>query len=268
MNNPILDDNFGSGIDNSLYEEYDYFSDKILNNLLPKSEDISYIDDKKDYSNNIEDFKTRPTQKEPTISINDKEINNFGKKTRNSKSKVHDKYCSDNIYRKINSALKSNLISFINDKIYLVYKGKIGQGILKKEFKSPQNQIKNIKDNQKFINKKLKEILSVDIKGSYSNYPNNHNKKLINILLNEKDEEKKNLFEKLFNLTFLECLNHFAQKNYIKELDGLKTLNETFTKDKNDSDYLKLLQYSAENYEEILSKKKSRKKKMKRIINN
>ena len=80
-------------------------------------------------------------------------------------------------------------------------------------------------------------------------------------MLNEKDEEKKQKFENLFNLTFLECLNHFTGNNYIKELDGFKDLNEAFKKYESEQDYLDLLRYYAENFKEILFKKKSRKRK-------
>ena len=64
----------------------------------------------------------------------------------------------------------------------------------------------------------------------------------------KKDEEKKHTFEDLFNLTFLECLNHFTGKDYIKELDGFKDLNEAFKKYESEQDYLDLLRYYAENF--------------------
>ena len=45
-------------------------------------------------------------------------------------------------------------------------------------------------------------------------------------MLSEKDEEKRQKFEKLFGFTFLQCLGHFSGKIYIEELKGLKTFKE------------------------------------------
>ena len=132
---------------------------------------------------------------------------------------------------------------------------------MKKELKPPEIQTNNLKENKELLYEKLKDIFSKDISGRYTNYCNNHNKKLINILLNKKDEEKKQTFENLFYLTFLECLNHFTGNNYINELDGFKDLNGAFTKYECEQDYLDLLRYYAENFKEILFKKKSRKRK-------
>jgi hypothetical protein len=67
----------------------------------------------------------------------------------------------------------------------------------------------NIIENQNFIKKTLQEIFSEDISKRYTNFPSNHNKELINRLLNEEDEEKKNYFTKLFNISFSEALHHF-----------------------------------------------------------
>ena len=50
---------------------------------------------------------------------------------------------------------------------------------------------------------------------------NNYLYRLIKSLLNEKDEKKKNIFMKIFELTFLECLEHFRGTKYIKELNNM-----------------------------------------------
>lgn len=282
MSNPNLIDSFGDGInsDNPLTEDYDFFLEHsfLLNQPLPKCKDIDNILLKVNNFNNKEELKTVPTQKEQeeiplinnnsnnsciilnneNIIISDKK--NLAPKKRNSKLKVHDKYCSDNIFRKINSSLISNLISFINGQIIKVYQGKIGHGTLKKEFKPLKNQIKNVKDNKELINKKLKDIFCLDISERFSNYSKNHNKRLISILLNEKDEEKKSIFQNLFNLTFSECLDHLAGKNNIKELEGLKGFKEVLKKNEDEPDYLNLFLYTVENYEKLLLNKQIRKR--------
>ena len=82
-------------------------------------------------------------------------------------------------------------------------------------------------------------------------------------LLNEKDELKKNIFNRLFNLTFLECLNHFRGSSFVDELNGLVKFEEYFKELKmgtNNEIYKKVLKYSLDNYEKEIMKKKERNK--------
>ena len=72
----------------------------------------------------------------------------------------------------------------------------------------------------------------------------NWNKRLIEKLLNEKDDDKRKYFENLFNLTFLDYLDHFTTKRVIEELQGLKT----FLDIKNDENELKRLKLDDKEY--------------------
>ena len=70
--------------------------------------------------------------------------------------------------------------------------------------------------------------------------------------MNEKDEEKRIYFNKLFNLTFIQWLNHFIGKANISELDGLKQFKETkkeIIKKYPDEDFY------INNYEDLVNKK-------------
>ena len=49
-----------------------------------------------------------------------------------------------------------------------------------------------------------------------------HNKKVIEKII----LEKKDKFEKLFNLTFIQCVDHFIGNKNIEELNGLTLFNE------------------------------------------
>ena len=116
-------------------------------------------------------------------------------------------------------------MDFINKKIEIVYDGKIGDGLFKKQLlKLNQDQKKNsnAEFNQLFIHKTLKEILSQNITKRIKFYNEDHNKKLIEQLIEEKRDE----FESLFNLTFLDCLEHFIGKKKVEELDGLTLFSE------------------------------------------
>ena len=114
------------------------------------------------------------------------------------------------------------------------------------------------KENKEFLNKKLKEIFSENISNKYIMYSKDHNKKLIQNLLNENDEEKRIKFNKLFNLTFLECLNHLIGKKYIEELEGFPSLENICKRFNEDQEYLNLLNYYIINFEEIIMRKRTR----------
>ena len=85
-----------------------------------------------------------------------------GRKRKNSKEKgKHDKYCEDNVIKRIKSSLLDILSKFMNNKIKMIYSDNIGFGIFKKEFlKMNQNQIKDSKNDKIFLYKKLKELFS------------------------------------------------------------------------------------------------------------
>ena len=125
--------------------------------------------------------------------------------------------------------------------------------------KTEQKQIAsfNIEFNKKFLNKKLKEILSVNISRKYK-CKFDYNRKVINKLLGEKDKEKKEYFTSLFNLTFLDYLEHFRGSKTIPVLEGVKSFEQFKQKFTNDSNFLETLEYYVMNYEIVLNKKKSR----------
>lgn len=137
----------------------------------------------------------------------------------------HTKYSYDNLKRECKHLVIENVIKFINNKIYEVYEGNIGQGLtVKKLFKLNQKQKINadVDFNKEFINKTLKEILSQDISKKFKFYSQDHNKKLIEQLIFEKKYD----FEKLFNITFIDCVEHFIEDKKIEELNGLTLFSE------------------------------------------
>ena len=171
----------------------------------------------------------------------------------------HGKYSEDNIFRKIKSCLLNFLLIFINSFIYEKYNGNIGEGKFKKEIlKINQEQIINDKNNKIFIKKTLKEIFSCEISKKFSTFDSEHNKKLIKVLLNESDIEKRKEFKNLFSLTFLDCLNHFSGIKLLSNLKGMKSLNDLCKKFEDDQTYMKLLKNYTFNFEKIIMNKRSR----------
>lgn len=185
-----------------------------------------------------------------------------GRKRKNSQEKpIHDKYSKDNVIKRIKTLLLDYLSKFMNNKINEVYSGHIGFVIFKKEFlKMNQNQITDSKNDKIFLYKKVKELFSENISTKFTNFPLEHNKILINTLLNEANGNIRKIFEEILNLTFIECLEYFRGSKYFEILRGLKTLNDFCSKE-NDVDYKDIFRYYVFHIEEIIMKKKSKNKK-------
>jgi hypothetical protein len=199
------------------------------------------------------------------------------KRKRNDENKTgeHNKFSDDNIRRKCKHLVINNTLKFINNQIIKIYNGNIGNGIFKKELQTINQSQKSdatINFNKIFLTKKLGEIFSDPISGRFTNFPPNHNKNLIEKLMNEEDENKRIYFNNLFNLTFTQCLQHFRGEIYINELDGLKCFNQV----KNDilnkyvedgEEYIDSLCYYLNNFEEIINNKRARKSRKKKNEN-
>ena len=184
----------------------------------------------------------------------------------------HTKYSPDNIRRKCKCIILNYMMEFINQKIKEKYKT-IGQGMKIKELmKINKSQSTNIKADFEiqFMNKKLKDIFSDNITKRINKFTSSKNKDLINELINEKDGEKKDYFNNLFNLTFLDCVNHFIGKQFIPILEDLDKFNEIIKNSAklkkihlkiNDEDYLDNLRDYFENYENKINRIRKRKNK-------
>ena len=180
----------------------------------------------------------------------------------------HNKFSDDNLRRKVKHLLIDHLLRFINNKIYKIYKGQVGNGIFVKKLLTLNQRQKTdstIQFNKDLLQKSLGEIFSDDISAKYTIFPLEHNKNLIIKFLNEEDEEKKEYFNKLFSITFLDSLEHFRGSKIINELKGLKGI-EYIKSD--DEEYLSQLRYYFNNYEKIIFNKRSRNRKNQKNMNN
>ena len=129
-----------------------------------------------------------------------------------------------------------------------------------------QKKESKVEFNKLFIKKTLKEILSENISKRIKFYQENHNKEVINNLI----EEKKYIFESLFNLTFIECVDHFIGNKEIKELKGLTLFSELKEQilNKNEKDgesYYKNLEFFLKEFEKKINNAKSKNRKAKSI---
>jgi len=190
---------------------------------------------------------------------------NLGRKKKSSneeKERKHNKCSDDNIRRKCKHIVVKVLQGFINNQIAL--KEPSSQRLLTLN----QHQIFNatILFNKRFLEKKLGDIFSEKISGRYSTLSPNHNKEVIYKLINSRNEETKNYFKKLFNLTFVQCLKHFRKSEIIEELKGMNhfedVVDEIKEKNDGDDDYVRILYEYFKDYENIIDKKRPRKPKL------
>ena len=179
----------------------------------------------------------------------------------------HTKYSYDNLKRECKHLVIENIMKFINNKIYEVYEGNIDNGLLKKKLlKLNQAQKINadVEFNKIFLNKTLKDILSQNITKQITLYEPDHNKKVIDKVISE----KKDIFEKIFNLTFIQCLDHFIENKKIEELNGLTLYSELkeeiINKYENDGEsYYENLKLFLKQFQNKINRAKSRKKRKK-----
>ena len=129
-----------------------------------------------------------------------------------------------------------------------------------------QKSKSNIQFNKEFLQKPLKDIFSDKLSGRITSFCPEHNKELIEMLLNENDIVKKVYFNDLFNLSFLECLEHFRGSKFYYELNGMNDMKMEL-KNYEDKEYAQSLEYYLNNYEKIINNKNSRKPRKKNTIN-
>ena len=266
-------------------KESDVKKKKIFNIIHGKKQLRNYIEtnNEEKMKQNKNSFKTQKTliannaysKGIPKVLENESANNNdsllngsFNDKSHNGTKKVkHDKYSDDNLRKKCKHLVLDSLMEFINKTIHNIYGGNIGNNVYRKELltlNKSQKSNSNIIYNRIFANKKISDILSDNISTRYTNFPPQHNKVLIERLRNDEDENKRIYFNKLFNLTFKECIEHFIEKQFIEELEGMKCFE--FIKESlgEDEEYIKIINYYLENFENIINNKNPRKPKKNR----
>ena len=191
-------------------------------------------------------------------------LNNKRNDNNKKQSSKHTKYSYDNLKRECKHLVIENVMKFINNKIYEVYEGNIDNGLLKKKLlKLNQAQKTNadVEFNKIFIKKTLKEIFSQKITNQIKLYEADHNKNLIDKLISEKSDDFKNLF----NLTFIECVEHFIGDKQIEELKGLTLFSELKDKimkkhEKDGESFYENIEIFLKGFENRINKAKPRKK--------
>ena len=196
-----------------------------------------------------------------------KDINMINKKRRGRKKLGteekgnHDKKTFDNRIRRVKNSLLNESHILLNGKIKSVYHfNKIPKDWELFKIDPSQARNSNVKFNKKFIQMTLKEIFSSDIAKKY-HYNKDHNKILIQRLLNEEDINKRSIFENILNLKFIDELKYMVGlRPDLIQLQGLRLSEKLKQEMALDKDYSKSLLDLMENIETILDEKKSRNK--------
>ena len=224
------------------------------------------INNKIDYNLNLENSDTGFSNLKKEENINNTKVSDNNKPKndllgKKKQKKIHTKYDFDNIFKKIKSTLLIYLLNFINMIIKKIYNGNIGHDIFLRQLLRIDNKEFSSIDNKEILNKTLKDIFSENsLSKKYSKYNENHNRYLIEQLLNEEDEEKRVFFNKLFNLTFIKCLKHFRGSEIIEELNGLVSLDKFLNKFEDDIEYQENVKFYVSQIEEIMERKRKKPK--------
>lgn len=165
---------------------------------------------------------------------------------------------SDNEIKKGRNILLNSIFRFVNKKIRIIFNNDIGKGISIKQFvKISKKELNhsNVEFDKNYLNTKLKEIFSGDISGKFTNFLINKNEKLLQNLI------KIDYFKELFELTFLQCIEHINGTKFIPLLEGFETLDEILLneEEKLKENDIENYKYIIENYRQCVENKFSRK---------
>ena len=237
---------------------------KNFNTEVKKEESNIFEENGKNVKNYLDENKENLTIEIPKLEknfLNKKRMfevdrKKTGRKPKNTNSKSdHTKYSHDNISRKIKVKFFQKFMKYINGKIKSKYNGII-QKLLPLKGEICQNN--TIKFNTQLLNTKLKDIFSTtEINRKFRLYGENYNKNVIDTIYNNNIKELIEIFE----LTFLEMINIFKDKNETKynDFEKLNTVVEEIKLKENDNYYAELFQSVAMNFENYYFNKTPRK---------
>ena len=200
----------------------------------------------------INKIKNLNTDKTDYSTIKETKINNF----------INEIYIPDIFVKKIKMLILKKSYNFINEKIIKIFNNNIGKGICIKQL-LPINKFvlyhSSVEEDKEFLNKKLKEIFS-SISNKYTSVLNTKNKNLIDDLINLEEHGK--YFKELFELSFVDCLEHIRGTKNSELLDELPKIDDIINNEGIlDEDEINIYKDVINNYELIIEKKKKRRTK-------
>ena len=194
----------------------------------------------------------------PNIPEEKSEDTNLNKKRNRDKNINNKKINFDKMFRRIKMSILDAIIRFINHKIEIDYNYDIGKGICEKKILSIDKKElthSKVEENKKFLFKNLKDILATNISKKYTNYKKTHNIELIQKLINKGED-----YKKIFELTFLDCVEYIRGTKNISILGGLDKIDDIIKieEQKMDKDEIENFVDFIMDYENILKRKEGR----------
>lgn len=187
---------------------------------------------------------------------------NLGRKRKNDFSfipRLHTKYKQDNIVIKIKRYFFKSLLKFINLLIQNSENENIKKLNLKKIDYSKISSIK-ISENINLLKLYVKDVFSFDICKKYTNYDKSYNKKSIDFIMMQNDENLK----LVLNMTVKDMLGIYCEDDIkddiFKDFKRLKDEINNMRENDENEDYIANYEYQARNFEKIYMKKKPRNK--------
>ena len=226
-------------------------------------------------------FKIEKVTKEIKILKQKRNRSKNKRNNNNNGEKKHTKYAFDNIASKIRTSLFKGILVVLNksleDDQYITREEKVftSQSVGRIETRMRDKSFYKIniseygyrvQGNLDLLKMPLRQILYQDCSKKYKNYQNN-NKKLLNEISNNNTFNKTN---KIFDMTFLQCLEHYRGQKKYDVLDGLeneyKSLLREFERKGEEKEYIEQFKSYLNNYEKNFQSKKSYKCQSKKVI--
>ena len=266
--NPENDDENINEFSNSFIESYKQYDESSIQGDTYINKIYFFTKKNDEFFNKINKIKdtkqTNELSKEDLKNIHSHIKKAKGRKLKNSKEQgFHNKFTFDNIIRKIKAISMKSFFNFFNNKIKEVYKDSEVKSLWGlKKLNQSQIANSNIEYNRLFFEKSLKDIFSDDITTKWKTEGRDHNKKLIEKLLNEENKGKKIIFEKILNYKFIDIVKYLrGEREGLDQLKGLDFDKYMWNKIKKDENYLIIFKNNMENIEKLIQNKKPRIKK-------
>ena len=235
--NAHKEDNFTSITENNVY-----FKSIGNNNNINNNQNIS------NQSQNSNQKNISINNQENNINQNNERNNNNNSNNSINRRPKHGKNSFDSLRRKLKKYVKKYSFEFINKQI-----NDKDNKIKLIEYSQIQNTKKDFEE--KFMYQTLGNIFSTKISNKYKTIKDKENynkKKIIQLCKGNKR------LKKIFNISFIDCLNHFIGKKTIQELKEMTTFDDIEFKDNENKKNLKLY---ALDYEQKVKDFKARKPK-------
>ena len=203
---------------------------------------------------------------------------------KSSNKKQHTKNAFDNISRKIRGKIFGAVLIFLN-KVFneeeeidlddpIFPKGKQRKRkipIQNVSFLQINQEIiiqNNVSENLDLLNKTLREIFSGSVSKKVKNYGLDHNQLLIQKIKESKGKARTN---KILDMTFLQCLEHFRKSKMYEELSGLELQYDNMIEEmneKHEKEYMDNFVECLNNYEALYRQKRPKKRHQSEISDN